>query len=63
MDLLLFIGDVLRVDPSMIPKIFQVLYDSEGQTLLNNSTTTMSSSMIQPQVNTWQNMNVQIMRV
>ena len=34
----------------MIPKIFQVLYDSEGQVLLNNSTTTMSNSMIQPQV-------------
>ncbi|CAF3587436.1 unnamed protein product [Rotaria sordida] len=42
-------GDVLRVDPNMIPKIFQVLYDSEGQTLLNNSTTTMSNSMIHPQ--------------
>ena len=41
---------MLRVDPSMIPKIFQVLYDSEGQILLNNSTTTMSNSMIQPQV-------------
>jgi hypothetical protein len=34
----------------MIPKIFQVLYDSEGQTLLNNSTTTMSNSIIQSQV-------------
>lgn len=34
----------------MIPKIFQVLYDSEGQTLLNSSTTTMSNSMIQSQV-------------
>jgi len=43
-------GDVLRVDPNMIPKIFQVLYDSEGQALLNNSTSTMSNSMIQSQV-------------
>ncbi|CAF3858340.1 unnamed protein product [Rotaria sp. Silwood1] len=42
-------GDVLRVDPNMIPKIFQVLYDSEGQTMLNNSTTTMSNSMIHSQ--------------
>jgi chromosome segregation ATPase len=42
-------GDVLRVDPNMIPKIFQVLYDSEGQVLLNNSTTTMSNSIIQSQ--------------
>jgi len=42
-------GDVLRVDPNMIPKIFQVLYDSEGQALLNNSTSTMSNSMIQSQ--------------
>ncbi|CAF1596153.1 unnamed protein product, partial [Adineta ricciae] len=42
-------GDVLRVDPNMIPKIFQVLYDSEGQAALNNSTTTMSNSMIHPQ--------------
>ncbi|CAF4241750.1 unnamed protein product [Rotaria socialis] len=42
-------GDVLRVDPNMIPKIFQVLYDSEGQALLNNSTSTMSNSMIHPQ--------------
>ncbi|CAF3958209.1 unnamed protein product [Rotaria sp. Silwood2] len=42
-------GDVLRVDPNMIPKIFQVLYDSEGQIMLNNSTTTMSNSMIHPQ--------------
>ncbi|CAF1196862.1 unnamed protein product [Rotaria sordida] len=31
-------SDVLHVDPNMIPKIFQVLYDNEGQTLLNNST-------------------------
>jgi len=42
-------GDVLRVDPNMIPKIFQVLYDSEGQTMLNSSSTTMSNSMIHPQ--------------
>lgn len=45
-----WIGDVLRVDPNIIPKIFQVLYDSEGQTALNNSSSTMSNSMIQSQV-------------
>jgi hypothetical protein len=45
-----FQGDVLRVDPSMIPKIFQVLYDSEGQILMNSSTTTMTNSIVQSQV-------------
>jgi hypothetical protein len=42
----------------MIPKIFQVLYDSEGQTLLNNSTTTMSNSMISPQVKIFSELNL-----
>ncbi|CAF2975895.1 unnamed protein product, partial [Rotaria sp. Silwood2] len=42
-------SDVLRVDPNMIPKIFQVLYDNDDQTSFNSSTTTMSNPTIHSQ--------------
>ena len=43
-------GDVLRVDPSLISKIFQILYDSQSQPLINSSNSTMSTSMTLSQV-------------
>ena len=43
-------GDVLRVDPGLISKIFQILYDSQSQPLVNSSNSTMSTSMTVSQV-------------
>ena len=44
--LLLFIGDVLHVDPSIIPKIFQIIYDSEGHSVSH----LLSSPVVHSQV-------------
>ena len=30
-----FLGDVLHVDPNIIPTIFQIIYDSQAHTLSN----------------------------
>ncbi|CAF1115190.1 unnamed protein product [Rotaria sordida] len=38
-------GDVLHVDPSIIPKIFQIIYDSQGNSIPN----VLSSSVIHSQ--------------
>ena len=44
-------GDVLRVDPSIIPRIFQILYDSQGHAISNGHNGSISNSPSHSPVN------------